>query len=56
MKPYGSSGIGADNLQVIQMDIKTALLNGHFQEEVFMEQSGWFINPGQDSKVCRFHK
>ena len=40
MKPYGSSGIGADNIQVIQMDIKTALLNGHFQEEVFMEQSG----------------
>ncbi len=47
--------IAADNLEVTQIDIKTAFLYGHLEEEIFMEQPEGFITPGQENKVCRLH-
>ena len=35
------------------MDVKTAFLNGHIREEIFMDQLEGFISHGQESKVCK---
>jgi hypothetical protein len=48
--------IAADNLEATQIDIKTAFLYGHLEEDIFMEQPEGFITPGQENKVCRLHK
>ena len=44
------------NLEIHQMDVKTAFLNGDLDEEIYMEQTEVFIVPGQENKVCRLVK
>ena len=44
------------NLEVHQMDVKTAFLNGDLEEEIYMEQLEGCIAPGQEKKVCRLVK
>ena len=44
------------NLEIHQMDVKTAFLNGDLDEEIYMEQPEGFIVPGQENKVCRLVK
>ncbi|GJS83179.1 retrovirus-related pol polyprotein from transposon TNT 1-94 [Tanacetum coccineum] len=44
------------NLEVYQMDVKTAFLNGDLEEEIYMNQPEGFIIPRQESKVCRLVK
>ena len=39
------------NLEIHQMDVKTAFLNGDLDEEIYMEQPEGFIVPGQEKKV-----
>ncbi|GKE70303.1 NAC domain-containing protein 7-like protein, partial [Tanacetum coccineum] len=39
-----------------QMDVKTAFLNEDLEEEIYMNQPGGFIAPGQEGKVCRLVK
>ncbi|KAE8666786.1 hypothetical protein F3Y22_tig00112491pilonHSYRG00280 [Hibiscus syriacus] len=43
-------------LQVHQMDVKTAFLNGDLDEEIYMEQPLDFEAPGMEGKVCRLKK
>nr|GFB42002.1 DNA-directed RNA polymerase subunit beta' [Tanacetum cinerariifolium] len=38
------------NLEVHQMDVKTAFLNGDLEEEIYMNQLEGFIAPGQEGK------
>ena len=45
-----------NNLEIHQMDVKTAFLNGDLDEEIYMEQPKGFIVPGQEKKVCRLVK
>ena len=43
-------------LEVHQMDVKTAFLNGDLNEEIYMEQPEGFSAPGQEMKVYRLVK
>ena len=44
------------NLEIHQMDVKTAFLNGDLYEEIYMEQPEGFVAPGQEKKVCKLVK
>ena len=44
------------NLEIHQMDVKTAFLNGDLNEEIYMDQPEGFISLGKEKKVCRLVK
>ena len=44
------------NLEIHQMDVKTAFLNGDLNVEIYMDQPEGFISLGQEKKVCRLVK
>ena len=44
------------NLEIHQMDVKTAFLNGDLDEKIYMEQPEDFIAPRQEKKVCKLVK
>ncbi|GJS15346.1 retrovirus-related pol polyprotein from transposon TNT 1-94 [Tanacetum coccineum] len=46
----------ARNLEIHQMDVKTAFLNRYLKEEIYMNQPEGFIAPRQEGKVCRLVK
>ena len=35
------------------MDVKTAFLNGHLKEELYMMQPEGFVDPENANKVCK---
>ena len=41
------------NLEMHQMDVQTAFLNGDLNEKIYMEQPEGFVVPGQENKVCK---
>jgi hypothetical protein len=43
-------------LLVHQMNVKTVLLNGEMEEEIYMTQSDGFVVKGQEDKVCKLIK
>ena len=46
--------VAAENLELIQLDVKTALLHG--KEEIYMEQPKGFVASGQEHLVYRLKK
>ena len=44
------------NLEVHQMDVTTAFLNGDLDEEIYMKQPNGFIAPRQEKKIYRLVK
>ena len=43
-------------LQLHQVDVDTAFLNGELEEEVYMRQPEGFVTPGKEHLVCRLKK
>ena len=43
-------------LKIHQMDVKIAFLNGNLKEEIYIDQPKGFVEPGQESKVCKLTK
>ena len=41
------------NLELYQMDVKTAFLNGELDEKICMDQPVGFVAKGQEHKVCK---
>ena len=48
--------VAADNLELIQLDVKTAFLHGDLQEEIYIQQPKGFVASGQEHLVCRLRK
>lgn len=49
------SYVATYNLEMHQLDIKTAFLYGEFDEEIYLQQPQGFIGTGQENIVCRLH-
>jgi len=51
------SGIGGlEDMEIHQMDVKTAFLNGELEEEIYMEQLQGLVHQGGEHLVCKLHK
>ena len=44
------------NLEVEQLDVKTAFLHGDLEEEIYMEQPEGFKVKGKENLVCKLRK
>ncbi|CAH9124988.1 unnamed protein product, partial [Cuscuta epithymum] len=44
------------DLEIEQLDVKTAFLHGDLEEEIYMEQPEGFKVPGKENLVCRLMK
>src|SRR5680860_788669 len=42
--------------EIWQMDVKTAFLNGHIKEELYMVQPEGFVDPKDANKVCKLQR
>jgi len=44
------------DLELFQMDVKTASLDENLEEKIYMDQPIGFVSKGQEDKVCRLKK
>ena len=42
--------------EIWQMDVKTAFLNGHLEEDIYMMQLDGFVAKNQEQRVCKLQK
>ncbi len=47
------STAAAHDLEIIQLDVKTAFLHGDLHEEIFMDQPSGFISSDSPNHACR---
>src|SRR5262249_42873780 len=44
------------DLELEQLDVKTAFLHGELEEKIYMSQPEGFVTPGMENHVCRLKK
>lgn len=48
--------VASYDMELEQMDVKTAFLHGDLEEVIYMEQPEGFMQPGTEHLVCRLKK
>lgn len=48
--------VAAEDLELHQMDVKTAFLNGDLTEDIYMKQPKGFVHAGKEDLVCKLNK
>ena len=48
--------IAMHDLELEQLDVKTAFLHGEPEEEIYMDQPEGFIVPGKEKFVCKLKR
>ena len=48
--------VAIEDMELVQMDVKTAFLHGDLEEDVYMKQPEGFEQPGQEELVCKLNK
>jgi hypothetical protein len=48
--------VALEDLELLQLDVKTTFLHGDLDEEIYMEQLQGFASPGREHLVCRLRK
>lgn len=48
--------VASFDLELYQMDVKTAFLNGELDEEIYMDQPAGFVVEEEAHKVCRLRR
>ena len=48
--------VAMHDLELEQLDVKTAFLHGELEEEICMDQLEGFIVPGKENYVCKLEK
>ena len=46
----------AKDLEMVQLDVKTAFLNGDLEEELYMEQPVGFVETDREAEICHLKK
>jgi hypothetical protein len=48
--------VAAHDLEMSQLDVKTAFLYGELDEEIYLQQPEGYVVAGKEGSVCRLHK
>ncbi|KAK1691961.1 hypothetical protein QYE76_008658 [Lolium multiflorum] len=48
--------VAMHDLELEQLDVKTAFLHGELEEEIYMEQPDGFVVPGKEDLVCKLKR
>ena len=48
--------VAMHDLELEQLDVKTAFLHGELEEKIYMDQPEGFIVPGKENFVCKLKK
>ena len=48
--------VAREDLELVQLDVKTAFLHGDLHEDLYMEQPAGFVAHGSEDMVCRLCK